>query len=147
MRFLHITSLAIVPFLVVLTAGCGRSDRRPVYPSQGRVFYDGKPIPHALVVLHPLNSAEKEALRPHAKVGDDGQFVLGTYEPGDGAPAGEYAVTVEWWLSAAKAGTREGDGPPPANRLPARYSQPATSGLRVHIQPGDNQLPVLKLSR
>jgi hypothetical protein len=147
MRFLRVTPLLLVPAVVVPTTGCSRSDRQPVYPAQGQVLYDGKPIPHALVVLHPLSSPGKEALRPHANVGAGGQFVLGTYEPGDGAPAGEYAVTIEWWLSPAKPGTREGDGLPPVNRLPARYSQAATSGLRVRIQPGDNQLPVLKLSR
>src|SRR5262249_11350694 len=136
--------------------------REPVYPAQGHVFFNGKPVPHALVTLHPLgaqpqgaqpqgvqpqNAADKKPPRPHGTAGEDGRFTLTTYQSGDGAPAGEYGVTVECWLTNARAGTREGDSPPPTNRLPARYGRVETSGLRVRIEQGDNQIPTIKLSR
>jgi hypothetical protein len=136
-----------VAALALSVAGCGGECRKPVFPANGQVLYDGKPIPHALVTLHPLDPADKDAARPHGKVDKDGNFVLTTYDANDGAPAGEYAVTVEWWLTSATARTPEGDSPPPTNRLPARYARPETSKLRVRIEEGGNQIPLIKLSR
>jgi hypothetical protein len=134
--------------LVLLAAGCsGNGDRKPVYPVRGRVLYEGKPAAHALVVFHPLADAGKGAVLPRGQVGADGTFTLTTYDANDGAPAGEYAVTVEWWLSTATTRTREGDGTPPVNRLPPRYARPQTSGLRVKIGEGDNQLPAFQLKK
>src|SRR5436309_2312718 len=82
--------------LVLLAAGCG-DDRKPLYPVQGRVLFEDRPPPQALVVFHPLGDQGKEAVRPRGQVGPDGSFTLTTHNPGDGAPAGAYAVTVEWW--------------------------------------------------
>jgi hypothetical protein len=135
-----------------LAAGCGASDREPVFPARGQVFFGGKPVPHAQVTLHPLvrqpqAGSDNESPRPHGTAGTDGRFTLTTYQSGDGAPAGEYGVTVECWLTTARAGMGEGNSPPPTNRLPARYSRITTSGLRVRIEPGDNQIPTIKLSR
>jgi hypothetical protein len=107
------------------------------------VLYEGKPIPHAFVVFHPLQAPDKSVPQPRAKVQDDGTFVLETYGTQDGAPAGEYAVTVEWWLSNAK----QSDDAPPSNRLPVRYAKAGTSGLRARVQVGENQIPTIYLSR
>jgi hypothetical protein len=137
-----------VAALVLLAAGCSdNGDRKPVHPVRGSILYQGKPAAHALVVFHPLDDAGKGAVRPRGQVGADGTFTLTTYDANDGAPAGEYAVTVEWWLSAASRKTREGDGTPPVNRLPSRYARPQTSGLRVKIGEGDNQLPAFQLKK
>jgi hypothetical protein len=147
MRLLRHAPLLILALLVGLVAGCGSSDRKPVFAAEGRIVFDGKPIPHALVTLHPLNPSDRESPRPHGSVTKDGTFVLTTYDAGDGAPAGEYGVTVEWWLTNATARTGEGDSPPPTNRLPGRYARVETSKLRVRIEEGANQLPIIQLSR
>jgi hypothetical protein len=57
---------------------------------------ENKPTPGALVILHPLNDPDPRAPRPVARVGADGRFSPTTYSADDGAPAGEYAVTVAW---------------------------------------------------
>jgi hypothetical protein len=132
--------------LVCLCSACSKSDRTPVYPARGQVLFEGEPIPHALVVLHPVNADNKEAPRPQGKVNADGAFTLSTYDAGDGAPAGEYAVTVQWLLSPASKGKSYEDSPP-VNRLPARYARPQTSGLRIQIAQGSNDLPVLRLTK
>ena len=65
----------------------------------------------------------------------DGSFVLSTYKGFDGAPVGEYAVTVVWrepWLDA--------HGRPGVERLPEKYAKPETSGLRVRIKTGPNDV-------
>jgi hypothetical protein len=121
--------------------GCGGSDRVPVHPVQGQVLFEGKPAPHAHVVLHPVGPADKTP-PPQGQVGPDGSFRVGTYQPGDGAPAGEYAVTVQWLLTSA-----QNPDAPASNRLPVRYSQASTSGLRVQVREGDNRLPTLQLKK
>ena len=96
--------------------GCGdREGRRPVYPAQGRLTYQGRPTPFAQVTLHPLNPADKDAPHPAATVNEDGTFILTTYTVHDGAPEGEYGVSVQWWLSPARKGAREGDDAPATN--------------------------------
>jgi hypothetical protein len=116
-----------------------------VYPVRGQLFYQGKPAANALVVFHALDeSAGTTGTRPHATVGPDGSFTLGTYASEDGAPAGEYAVTVEWWLAGPKRGA-EGDDVP-TNHLPARFASPKTSQLAAKVQPGTNEVPAFNLA-
>ena len=130
--------------LVLALVGCG-SSQNPVHPVRGKVLFEGKPVPHALVVLHPTEDAGGHAPRPRAQVGEDGSFSVGTFAGNDGAPAGDYAVTVQWFLTSAKKGV-DSDAPP-TNRLPVRYAAASTSGLRVRIEPGDNELPPLHLKK
>src|SRR5215475_11519546 len=90
-----------VCLLACLCSACAKSDRTSVYPARGQVLFEGEPTPHALVVLHPVSAENKETPRPQGKVDADGAFTLSTYDAGDGAPAGEYVVTVQWLLSPA----------------------------------------------
>src|SRR5207249_8533874 len=118
---MRMTFTLLFSALVALSVvGCGSDGRKPVYPAKGQVLVTGKPAQYAQVALHPLNPADKDAPHPTANVGPDGTFVLTTYQAQDGAPAGEYAVTVQWWLTSAKKGARESDDTPAVNRLPAR---------------------------
>jgi hypothetical protein len=134
----------LLSFLALAASGCGaRDERLPVYPARGQVLYEGKPIPHAFVVLHPLEVPDVSFPRPRGTVQEDGSFVLETYGTRDGAPAGEYAVTVEWWLSDAEGSPDA----PPTNRLPARYARTESSGLRVRVEAEDNEIPTIPLSR
>ena len=137
--------LVALPSLAML--GCGSSDSVPLHPVRGKVLFEGQPVPNALVVLHPTKTAEpgKDSLRPRAQAGADGTFEVETVGSKDGAPAGEYAVTVQWFLTSARKGGE--DDPPPTNRLPVRYASAQTSGLRVQVEPGDNEIPTIHLRR
>jgi hypothetical protein len=126
--------------------GCSKGDQQAVHPVRGHIEYDGKPVPHAFVVLHPVRVAGKEFPKPRAKVAEDGSFVVETYAAKDGAPVGEYLVTVEWFLSSAKAGEGESDDLPARNYLPQRYAKAETSGLRVSVQAGKNEIPKIQLT-
>jgi tetratricopeptide (TPR) repeat protein len=123
-----------------------RSDRVRVYPARGQAFLDGKAIPNASLRLDPVWTKNPAFPRPHATVEEDGSFVLGTYEEEDGAPPGEYKVSVQLLAKTGKADDFEG-GKLPRNVLPAKYGRFETSGLTVQIQAGENALPALQLKR
>lgn len=138
-----IGSLIALGLLALACSACGKaSERKAVYPTAGTVLYDGKALEQAMVVLHPVDDSAPPPIRPYGISAADGTFALTTYEADDGAPAGEYLVTVECRRSSGK----DEDKPPP-NLLPGRYARPANSGLRVRIAPGANELPPLKLTK
>ncbi len=85
------------------------------------------------MALHRLDA---EGRNLTARTDATGCFQLTTNEPGDGAPAGHYAVTVEY-----RELVQEGDEQVRAGRnlLPARYADPATSGIRCEVRAETNQ--------
>jgi hypothetical protein len=131
-------------FSAMLCASCG-DGQKPVFAARGRVLWNGKAVPEAFVALHPLDQASGERLRPCGRTDRDGWFLLNTYSSEDGAPAGEYAVTVEWRQSVNPAD--EGNASLGPNRLPVRYSKPSTTPLRVRIVPGENDLGTFQIAR
>jgi hypothetical protein len=122
-------------------AGCsGESPRVPTYPVEGQVLLDGKPPIGAQVVFHSTGNHGAGTLRPTGQVDQTGKFILTTFAASDGAPEGEFDVTVEWWESK--------NDQPAVNRLPSRYRQPNRSGLHAKITAGGpNSLPTFKLAR
>src|SRR5438105_15139802 len=92
--------------LALLAAGC--SGRRSVSPVSGQVFVGKKPAAGAMVTFHPVRDAGGPVYRPNGYADAQGRFALTTYTQGDGAPAGEYVVTVEW--IPAKKSPFEADG-------------------------------------
>ncbi len=136
----------VLAILVLCVPSCG-SNRQPCYPVQGEVFVgqdkDRKPAAGAVVVFHPTVSVSDDVPRPTAHVAEDGKFALTTYVKGDGAPAGDYSITIEWVPPRP---------PPPhkpkqsGDRLKGRYSDPRTSKIRFTVEKGtDNEVPVIQL--
>src|SRR5262249_4853136 len=133
---------AVVALAAVVAVGCSGGPARPaVYPVRGQVFVNKtQPAAGALVVFHPLSAevARQAAARPFAYVRDDGSFQLTTYNEGDGAPAGEYGVTVVWEAVPKSGGPRIREGGTP-DRLGGRYGDPNSPKLKVTVQPqGEN---------
>src|SRR5262245_1990400 len=93
------TRLAAAAALLAL-AGCGSDAKPKTFPVKGVLTHKGKqgeqPAAGALVVFHPVGIQVHEANRPMATVRSDGTFALSTFGREDGAPAGEYYVTVVW---------------------------------------------------
>jgi hypothetical protein len=114
--------------------------RKNVHPARGTVFLDGVPVGGAYVVLQ-TRPGGKSVPRADALTEADGSFVLNTYQAGDGAAEGEYAVTVvlrQPFVDAA--------GKPGPNRLPERYAKADTTPLSVEVKPGVNAF-VLEMQR
>lgn len=72
--------------------------------------------------------------KPWGVVNADGSYRLGTYELEDGAPPGEYDVTLVWSL---------GLGP---DRLKGAHSVPEKAVMHVTISQTNNELPPIELS-
>ena len=128
-----------------LLVGCGRSGpaRIATHPTKGAVTYQGTPVGGAFLALHPKGASHENAPTPTAIVQPDGTFALTTYDAGDGVPAGEYVVTLQW-RKATKSG---GEFVPGPNLLPAKYSRPETSDIVVRIAAGQNELAPIALRR
>ena len=128
---------------VTAIIGCGEAkpERVAVYPAAGSITVKGQPAPGAFVTLHPKSGATKDAPTPRASVDPDGSFMISTFDGGDGAPEGEYVVTVRWY-KLVKHGVDVVAGP---NVIPPQYTRPESSGLTVRIAAGENSLPPIKL--
>ncbi len=73
----------------------------------------------------------------------NGHFELTTFQQGDGAPSGRYAITVELReLQDTGDGEMERNG---RNLLPKKYQTPSTSGLEFTVGDGDNMVPQINL--
>ena len=121
-------------------AGCaGREAGGPaVCPVEGVLVVDGAPAANARVAFHPAGGGP--AARPVGVTGPDGGFRLSTHAPGDGAPAGDYVVTVLWPDDSMPVDECECPDPAAHDRLRGAYLNPATSPLRATVGPGPNRV-------
>lgn len=112
----------------------------PVHPVLGRITV-GSVVPSgAQVVFHPVGRQLPDQAVPRATVGADGAFLLSTFGTDDGAPEGDYVVTIQWFRIGK-------DGAPGPNVLPVRYARPDSSPLKVAVDAGRNELPVFAITR
>jgi hypothetical protein len=132
---------------LVSYSGCGKG-RIPTYAVNGTVTVDGAPAEGAIVVFCPVDPLPEVAnLRPAGKTDSSGQFKLTTFDPSDGAPAGQYKILVKW--PAATPGNGREDRPGAVNRGPDRlkgkYYNQDTTPLSAKIEKGTNNLPPFSL--
>src|SRR5208283_1809068 len=81
----------------------GIGARASVQPTQGHAFLNGQAIPGATLLFDPIDPKGVTFPRPHGVVKDDGSFTVGTYKDDDGAPAGDYRVLIQWFVTDARA--------------------------------------------
>jgi hypothetical protein len=115
--------------------GVSTANRKPTHPVRGKVFFEGSPPPQAYVVFQGTDPKDKRPVRADGPVEADGSFVLSTYTAYDGAPVGEYNVTVVWRKPFYDAA-----GKPGPNLLPERYAKAETSGLKATVKAGPNDV-------
>jgi hypothetical protein len=126
---------------LLLCPSCGPKVK--LYAARGQVFVAGKPAEGAVVVLHPVPAAPG-APTPSGRVAADGSFTLGTFQAGDGAPAGDYVVAIAWRGDVARANPVTGEVP---TKLSPTYADPAQSPLRARITEGANDIPAFHIPR
>ena len=108
----------------------------------GQVVYQNQPLAEAMVVFHPLATPSEKFPQPMGTTTADGRFVTTTFKSGDGAPEGEYAITIELREPRQIGEEIVRDGP---NLLPAKYASAPETPLRFKVQPGKNQVPEIRL--
>ncbi|HEX4412864.1 MAG TPA: hypothetical protein VH107_04495 [Lacipirellulaceae bacterium] len=118
-----------------------------MFPASGHLSIKGQVPAGAFVVFHPKNGAAIDpkgyAVCPRAVVKPDGTFVLGSYDATDGAPSGEYAVTVDW-----RKIVKSPDGSPVLgpNVVPPKYGKPESSPVSIRIAERSNELEPITLN-
>jgi len=132
---------ATLAALVVVLSGCGKKGWLETYPVKGTVLVGGKPAAGASVTFYPREQVGERPYIPTGKTNDNGEFAVSTFVAEDGAPAGEYDVTVTWPVRYNPISTLwEGD------KLERRYADKAKSGLRATVEKQPQQLPPFELT-
>jgi hypothetical protein len=88
-----------------------------------------------MVLFHPAAEANSQAARPHGQVDREGGFFLSTDSVKDGAPAGDYVVTLDWRKTVPGHGPTKGP-----SLVPPEYGTPGQSSLRATVKAESNNL-------
>lgn len=141
------TPACLMLVLVSVCVGCGadygRLEPQPVF---GQVVINGQPAVGCTVVFVPVDPEVKGKVMPGGKTKENGMFQLTSHETGDGAPVGEYGVTLSWeattWpdMEAEMARDRDAVKPVGPDRLNQRFSSPEKSGIMITVKPGEEVL-------
>lgn len=131
--------------LTATLVGCGGGgeERLPVHPVQGQILLQGKPLANALVAFHPKSATGAAKFSARGQTDEQGTFRVTTYDTNDGAPAGEYAVTVQYYELLNKGGSFE----PGPNVLAYKLSKPDTTDITVKVAEGANELKPIEVTR
>ncbi len=129
----------ILALALLSWTGCGsRVQGIPQYAVHGKVVSKGQPAAGAIVALHPKDKAAAALpYAPRGIVDKDGSFVIGSRTKDDGAPEGDYAVTIIW--PKDEDPQKQFDNTPP-DRLKNRYNDPKHTKWNVHVAAGANTL-------
>ena len=132
MRSFRSTPRGVVVALVVFSlafTSCGGKKPKPLYPTSGKLLINGQPVGNVTVFLTVENPADAEETRSFATTELDGTFKLTTRALNDGAPAGDYVVTLIY--EPLDSPLMRQKGKPPS--FDKKYSDPKTSPLRAKI--------------
>jgi hypothetical protein len=110
-----------------------------VFPIDGMLYVNDQPAANARLAFHSLNGT---ALCPVGVTGPDGSFHLTTFTFNDGAPEGEYVVTLIWPNEAIPADECEGIDLNTHDRLKGLYSDVTKSTLRARVLAQPNQISI-----
>jgi hypothetical protein len=143
------TSLVVLGFLASCWIGClgqPRDSGPKTYPVEGVVLQKGQPVEGATVTFMQPDGKNSSV----GKTDSQGHFTLTTVRGSQGAVPGPYQVSIvkfEASTAAPAAGTSDKDYVPPTpgaaiptapaapkNLLPAKFSNPTTSGLLATVK-------------
>ncbi len=145
MRLIQNLTVGAAMFSALLSVGCSKAQkggpREATYPIVGVVVIDGEPREHVQVTCHAEGDS-KVPMKSAAYTASDGAFSIGTYESGDGAPAGTYKLTFMWGAINLMSGRYSGP-----DKLNGRYADPAASEIVATVVDGEEcDLGVVELT-
>lgn len=136
-----IFSVCLAWFLVAGGLGIYADFTCEIYPVTGFVHVDGRPPVGAKLEFSRVNSEQWAVLTPKAVVDKLGRFQVTSIANRNGAPAGEYIVTVKW--TPEQLGFEGFESGP--NLLPARYASTDSSPLLIKVEPRANRLEPMEI--
>ena len=143
---------ALLPLLAfsLSLAGCG-SDRGQLEPQPvvGQVIINGEPAAGCIVAFIPSDPQRKAQFRSGGITDENGFFQLTTFETDDGAPVGDYGVTLRWeasdWPGKEEEMQLDPVQPVGPDRLQGKFASPEKSQLTVTVVEGENKLEPFRL--
>ena len=136
----HAVGACLCCMALLSAVGCGNTSSHPTVKVQGKVTYDGKPVPAGTVMFQPAEGVTQTADRPATgAIQPDGSYELSSFAAGDGAMPGEYDVAI---VSFSGGPTPEEPNKPEVWTVPKRYSNPASSGLKQKVDDSSDPLVV-----
>jgi hypothetical protein len=134
--------------LLTLLTACAACSGGGLNPVTGKVTVKGEPAKGAVVIFHPKRDGF-DAQRPSGVADETGAFKLMTGKK-DGAPAGDYVVTITWPEEPAAKGkskviSTDSNLPDIVDRLKGRYGDSSTSKLTATVKSGTNTIPTFEL--
>lgn len=138
-------SLIVAAATLALSPGCSSSKLTPpkTVPVSGSVTYKGRPASGVRVRFHPQFDIGKVKFIPYGETGPDGKFLVNTGAPGNGAPPGDYIVSME--MPRIEPDPRDGLESE-VDQWKGAYSDPAKSDWKVTIQEGENLLEPFRVN-
>ncbi|MFO0864717.1 MAG: hypothetical protein U0744_08715 [Gemmataceae bacterium] len=136
--FLANGALLLTWVACALLSGCSDGKHATVQV-KGQVVSgkDKKPAAGAAVIFHPAKTEPGDSHKPIGITDESGRYSLTTYREGDGAPEGEYVVTVRWPM--AKKSPLDTD---PRDRLNEAFSNVKNSKIRMEVKSGKDLPPI-----
>jgi len=130
---------------LLAVGGCDSRQIAPprTVPVRGSVRLGGAPAAGVVVRFHPQFDMGKVKFVPSAETDQNGDFVLNTGAPGNGAPVGDYLVTFERphiVSDAANSGIET-----EVDEFEGRYSDPARSEWQITIENADIEIEPFEL--
>lgn len=129
--------LGLLVVILAMLPGCGGREPR-TYTVKTSVFVNGSPAVGANVTLHPVDGDSRNEFRqrPFGEVTADGTVTFSTFRPNDGAPAGEYIVTIFWPKNGGEQDELRG-----AHQNPERPNP-----LKITVANSTNTLPAIEIT-
>lgn len=125
----RLTRIALV-LLASLAIGCGgTASSEKLYPVQGKVTCQGKPVVRGVVIF---SSTNPDSGTFTGQIQQDGSYSLASIQSNDGAPAGEYVVAVRAFEDTGPA--TELSTVQPRALVPTQYVSLETTPVRKTVQ-------------
>jgi hypothetical protein len=129
LAYLHRSVLVLIGLLLIFS-GC--KYKEPTYPVTGKVVFKDNGAPACTGVSVVFESTKPPYTRSMGAIGPDGNFVLSTDRPDNGAMQGEHRVSI---LPFAADGSGANLTPKISKEIDPKYLEFSSSGLVYTIQP------------
>jgi len=138
-------------FLLATFSGCSHSEPEldvATFPVKGKLLLAGKPATGASIFFVPVDHLEVYPATPPehlvgATVDADGGFEVFTQGLHAGAPAGSYALAINWY-EPPKIPDRD-DDKRGKDLIPKMFQDARTSGIQVNVEAGSDGEAVVDL--